>query len=106
VLKDVLHDKGYSTDLGDEGGFAPNLKSNEEAVQVILEAIEKAGYTPRTAISICLDPAASEMWEDGGYRFFKSDPSIRSSEELIQLFADWLVRYPIVLLEDPMGEKD
>jgi enolase len=93
VLKDVLHAKGYSTGVGDEGGFAPDLKSNEEAVQV-------------TDISICLDPAASEMWEDGRYKFFKSDQSTRSSEEMVQLFADWLARYPIVLLEDPMGEKD
>jgi enolase len=106
ALKDVLHAKAYSTGVGDEGGFAPDLKSNEEAVQVILEAIEKAGYTPGTDISICLDPAASEMWEDGRYKFFKSDQSTKSSEEMIQLFADWVARYPIVLLEDPMGEQD
>jgi enolase len=106
ALKDVLHGKGYSTGVGDEGGFAPDLKSNEEAIQVILEAIEKAGYTPGTDISICLDPAASEMWENGRYKFFKSDQSTKSSEEMIQLFADWVARYPIVLIEDPMGEKD
>ena len=106
ALKDVLHDKGYSTGIGDEGGFAPDLKSNEEAVQVILEAIEKAGYTPGADISICLDPAASEMWENGRYRFFKSDQSTRSSEEMIELLAGWVATYPIVLIEDPMGEKD
>jgi enolase len=106
ALKEVLHSKGYSTGVGDEGGFAPDLKSNEEAVQVILEAIEKAGYTPGTDISICLDPAASEMWEDGRYRFFKSDQSTKSSGEMIELFAGWVAKYPIVLIEDPMGEQD
>jgi enolase 1/2/3 len=105
VLKDVLHAKGYSTGVGDEGGFAPDLKSNEEAVQVILEAIEKTGYTPGTDISICLDPAASEMWEDGRYKFFKSDQSTRSSEEMVQLFADWLARYPIRAPRRPDGRK-
>jgi enolase len=106
ALKDVLHSKGYSTGVGDEGGFAPDLKSNEEAVQVILEAIEKAGYTPGTDVSICLDPAASEMWENGRYRFFKSDQSTKSSGEMIELFAGWVAKYPIVLIEDAMGEQD
>jgi enolase len=106
ALKDVLHGKGYSTGVGDEGGFAPDLKSNEEAVEIILEAIAKAGFRPGEDVSICLDPATSEMWEDGRYKFFKSDQSMKSSDEMIQLFADWVARYPIVLLEDPMGEKD
>lgn len=106
ALKDVLHGKGYGTGVGDEGGFAPNLKSNEEAIEIILEAITKAGFRPGEDISICLDPATSEMWEDGRYRFFKSDQSTKSSDEMVQLFADWAARYPIVLLEDPMGEKD
>lgn len=106
ALKDVRHGKGYSTGVGDEGGFAPDLKSNEEALDIILEAITKAGYRPGEDISICLDPAASEMWVDGKYTFFKSDQSTKSSEEMVQLFADWVARYPIVLLEDPIGEKD
>jgi enolase len=106
ALKEVLHGKGYSTGVGDEGGFAPDLKSNEEAVEIILEAIVKAGFRPGADISICLDPAASEMWEDGRYKFFKSDQSTKSSDEMIQLFTDWMARYPIVLLEDPMGEAD
>ena len=106
ALKDVLHGKGYSTGVGDEGGFAPDLKSNEEAVEIILEAITKAGYRPGEDISICLDPAASEMWENGKYRFFKSDQSTKTSDEMIQLFSDWVAKYPIVLLEDPLGEKD
>ncbi|NEQ25521.1 MAG: phosphopyruvate hydratase, partial [Microcoleus sp. SIO2G3] len=75
ALKSILHDKGYSTGVGDEGGFAPNLKSNEEAIEVILEAITKAGYTPGDDISICLDPATSELWRDGKYLFYKSDQS-------------------------------
>lgn len=106
ALKDLLHGEGYSTGVGDEGGFAPDLKSNEEAVEVILEGIVKAGFRPGDDISICLDPAASEMWEDGRYKFYKSDHSTKSSEEMVQLFADWVARYPIVLIEDPMGEKD
>jgi enolase len=106
ALKDVLHSKGYSTGVGDEGGFAPDLKSNAEAVEVILEAITKAGYRPGADISLCLDPAASEMWDKGGYRFFKSDQSTKTSEEMIELFAEWVAAYPIVLLEDPMGEQD
>jgi enolase len=106
ALKDVLHGKGYSTGVGDEGGFAPDLKSNAEAVEVILEAIVKAGYRPGTDISLCLDPAASEMWDKDGYRFFKSDQSTKSSEEMVELFSEWVAKYPIVLLEDPMGEQD
>jgi enolase len=106
ALKDVLHSKGYSTGVGDEGGFAPDLKSNAEAVEVILEAIVKAGYRPGTDISLCIDPAASEMWDKDGYRFFKSDQSTKSSEEMVELFSAWVVKYPIVLLEDPMGEQD
>ncbi|NLI76165.1 MAG: phosphopyruvate hydratase [Candidatus Riflebacteria bacterium] len=106
ALKSILNKKGYSTGVGDEGGFAPNLKSNEEAVEVILEAITKAGYKPGTDISICLDPAASEMWEDGKYVFFKSDKSKKSSEDMVSLWASWVKQYPIVLLEDGMAEND
>jgi len=106
ALKAILNKKGYSTGVGDEGGFAPNLKANEEAVEVILEAIAKAGYKPGEDISICLDPAASEMWQDGKYVFFKSDKSRKSSEDMVRLWSSWAKQYPIVLLEDGMGEND
>jgi enolase len=106
ALKGVLKKKGYSTAVGDEGGFAPDLKSNEEAVEVILEAITKAGYRPGEDISICLDPAASEMWEDGKYVLFKSSRQAISSEAMVKLWEGWVRQYPIVLLEDGMGEND
>jgi enolase len=106
TLKKVLKGKGYSTAVGDEGGFAPDLKSNEEAVELILEAITKAGYKPSADISICLDPAASEMWEDGKYVFFKSDKKAISSDQLVKIWESWAKQYPIVLLEDGMGEND
>jgi len=106
VLKGLLHKRGLSTGIGDEGGFAPNLKNNEEAVEVILAAIEKAGYKPGRDISICLDPATSEMWKDGRYEYFKSGTGSMSSDEMIAVWKDWTSRYPIVLLEDPLGEKD
>ena len=106
TLKQVLHGKGYSTAVGDEGGFAPDLKSNDEAVELILEAITKAGYQPSTDISICLDPAASEMWDDGKYVLFKSTKKAITSDELIKIWESWVKQYPIVLLEDGMGEND
>lgn len=106
TLKQVLKAKGYSTAVGDEGGFAPDLKSNEEAVELILEAIAKAGYQPSTDISICLDPAASEMWEDGKYVQFKSTRKAISSDDMVRLWESWVKQYPIVLLEDGMGEND
>ena len=106
TLKQVLHSKGYSTAVGDEGGFAPDLKSNDEAVELILEAIAKAGYKPSTDISICLDPAASEMWDDGKYVLFKSTKKAITSDELIKIWESWVKQYPIVLLEDGMGEND
>ena len=106
VLKSVLKAKGYSTGVGDEGGFAPNLKSNEEAVEVILEAITKTGYKPGEDISICLDPAASEMWEDGKYKLFKSTGKLISSDDMIKLWDNWVKQYPIVLLEDGLAEND
>lgn len=105
-LKKVLNSKGYSTGVGDEGGFAPNLKSNEEAVEVILEAIVKAGYKPGTDVSICLDPATSEMWENGQYKMFKSTGKLLSSDDMIQLWQSWSNQYPIVLLEDGLAEND
>jgi len=106
-LKSVLHDMGLSTAVGDEGGFAPNLGSNEEALEVILRAIEKAGYAPGDDIHIALDPATSEMAKDGGYCFWKSDPDrIRTSEEMVAFWADWVERYPIISIEDAMTEND
>lgn len=105
-LKSVLKGKGYSTGVGDEGGFAPDLKSNDEAVDVILEAISKAGYKPGDEVSICLDPAASEMWEDGKYKLFKSTGKLISSEALVKLWESWVKQYPIVLIEDGLAEND
>lgn len=106
TLKGIIKSRGYSTAVGDEGGFAPQLKTNEEAMELIMQAIEKAGYRPGEDISICLDPAASEMWEDGKYQFFKSDKSKISSDELISLWQQWADKYPIVLLEDGLAEND
>lgn len=106
TLKGVLKAKGYSTGVGDEGGFAPDLKSNDEAVEVILEAISKAGYKPGEQVSICLDPAASELWEDGKYKMFKSTGKLISSDDLIKLWESWVKQYPIVLIEDGLAEND
>jgi phosphopyruvate hydratase len=106
TLKRVLNSKGYSTGVGDEGGFAPDLKSNEEAVEVILEAIVKAGYKPGGDVSICLDPASSELWEGGKYKMFKSSGDLLSSDDMIMLWENWTSQYPIVLLEDGLAEND
>jgi enolase len=106
ALKGVLQAKGYGTGVGDEGGFAPDLRSNEEAVEVILEAIAKAGYRPGEDIALCLDPATSEMWDDGAYRFFKSDQSRKSPAEMVALWSSWVRQYPVVSLEDGMAEND
>jgi enolase len=106
ALKSILHGKSYSTGVGDEGGFAPDLKSNEGAVEVILEAIIKAGFKPGEEISLCLDPATSEMWENGKYVHFKSDRSTKSSEEMARLWKSWAEQYPIVLIEDGLAEND
>jgi enolase len=107
TLKSVLKKKGYSTSVGDEGGFAPNLKSNEEAIESVLEAITQAGYKPGVDIGVCLDPAASEFYIDGKYVFKKSDKSARSSEQMVEYWANWVRQYPaIVSLEDGMSEED
>ena len=106
TLKKVLKDSGYSTSVGDEGGFAPALKSNAEAVELILEAIEKAGCSPGHDICISLDPAASEMYQDGKYVFFKSDKSKKSAEEMVKLYADWVRQYPIISIEDGHAQDD
>lgn len=105
-LKKVLSDKGYSTAVGDEGGFAPNLKTDEEAVQVILEGIEKAGYKPGKDIMLAVDAAASEMYqEDGTYLFWKSGIK-KTKQEMVDFWADWVEKYPIISLEDCVGEED
>lgn len=107
-LKKVLSSKGYATSVGDEGGFAPNLKSNEEAIEVILTAIEKAGYTPGDDVLLALDPAASEFYnaETGLYEFKWSDGSTRDADALVEYWADWCEKYPIISIEDGMYEDD
>jgi enolase len=104
-LKSVLKKKGYNTAVGDEGGFAPNLKSNEEAVQVILEAIEKAGYKPGQEVFLGLDAAASEFYENGVYDL-KGEGKKKSSEEMVAFYEEWIKRYPIITIEDGLSEKD
>jgi enolase len=107
ALKDVLHKKGYETSVGDEGGFAPRLKSNEEPMELLIAAIEKAGYKPGADIAINLDPAASEFFESGDYVFRKSDGSRRTPEAMSELWADWFKRYPAIYsLEDGWAEDD
>ena len=108
VLKSVLKKRGYNTAVGDEGGFAPSLKSNVEAIEVILEAIQQAGYKPGEEIAIALDPATSELYKhgDGKYQFWKSDKQAKSSEDMVKFWADWVRQYPIVSLEDGLGEGD
>ena len=106
ALRALLKAQGKSTGIGDEGGFAPDLATNEEAVDLILAAIEKAGYRPGADIALCLDPATSEMWRDGGYVAFKSDQSVRTTADMIDLWSSWIDRYPIVLIEDALAEND
>jgi enolase len=108
TLKKVLKKKGYSTSVGDEGGFAPNLKSNDEALEVILEAIGQAGYRPGVDIGLALDPAASEFFDSKKtkYVFKKSDKSERSPEQMVEFWADWVRQYPVISIEDGMAEDD
>jgi enolase len=106
TLKKVLKERGYNTSVGDEGGFAPSLKSNVEAVEVLLEAIGQAGYSAGHDLCLALDPAASEMFQDGKYFFFKSDKSKKSSAEMIKLYADWVRQYPIISIEDGLAQDD
>jgi enolase len=108
TLKGVLKKKGYSTSVGDEGGFAPNLRSNEEAIEVILESITKAGYQPGRDVGIALDPAASEFYDKDRkkYVFKKSDKSERTSEQMVDFWAKWVKQYPIISIEDGMAEDD
>lgn len=107
-LKSLLKKRGYSTSVGDEGGYAPNLKSNEEALEVILEAIAKAGYTPGDQVSLALDCAASEFYDKAKskYVFKKSDGSERNADEMVGYWAEWVRQYPIVSIEDGMAEDD
>ncbi|HEX8266841.1 MAG TPA: phosphopyruvate hydratase [Pyrinomonadaceae bacterium] len=105
-LKKVLKSRGYATGVGDEGGFAPNLKSNEEAVETILEAIEAAGYTAGEDVMLALDPAASEFYDGSNYVFKKSDKRVLSSDEMIAYWTDWVNKYPIISIEDGLAESD
>jgi len=106
TLKGVLKKRGYNTAVGDEGGFAPSLKSNVEAIEVVLEAIQQAGFKPGEQIAIALDPAASEFYQKGKYVFKKSDKSAKSSDEMVRFYAKWVKDYPIVSLEDGLSEED
>jgi len=105
-LAKVLSDKGLSTGVGDEGGFAPDLKSNDQGIEMILHGIEKAGYRPGEDVALAIDAAASSFYEDGRYRFIMSDQSERDSEMMIDFYADWVKRYPVFSLEDGLDEND
>lgn len=106
ALKKILAQKGYATSVGDEGGFAPNLKSNDEACELIVEAIGKAGYKPGRDVAIALDPAASSFYENGRYNLSKSGQGVKASDEMTALYADWISKYPIVSIEDGLAEND
>ncbi|MGA8212516.1 MAG: phosphopyruvate hydratase [Candidatus Sulfotelmatobacter sp.] len=106
TLKGVLKKRGYNTAVGDEGGFAPSVKSNVEAIEVVLEAIQQAGYKPGEEIAIALDPAASEFYQGGKYVFKKSDKSSKSSDDMVKFYAKWVKDYPILSLEDGLSEDD
>ncbi|HEY4877304.1 MAG TPA: phosphopyruvate hydratase [Puia sp.] len=105
-LKTVLKKKGYSTNVGDEGGFAPDIQSNEEAIETVLLAIEAAGYKVGEQIAIALDAASSEMMQDGKYKFYKSSGKILTSDEMVDYWKEWVNKYPIVSIEDGMAEDD
>ena len=106
ALKKVLSGRGLATNVGDEGGFAPDLGSNEEAMDVVIEAIQKAGYTPGEDVLLALDVAASELHRDGGYVFHKSGGATKSASEMVEFWAEWVERYPLVSIEDPLDESD
>jgi len=106
TLKSVLKKKGYATSVGDEGGFAPNLKSNEEAIETILQAIDQAGYKPGSDVLLALDPASSEFYDGAAYVFKKSDSRKLSSDQMIAFWGDWVANYPIISIEDGMAEND
>ena len=106
ALKKILHGRKYATSVGDEGGFAPNLKSNDEACEVIIEAIQAAGYQPGTDIAIALDPAASSFYEDGAYNLAKSGQGKKTAAQMTELYKSWVAKYPIVSIEDGLAEND
>jgi enolase len=108
TLRGILKKKGYSTGVGDEGGFAPSLSSNQEAVDVVLEAVVQAGYKPGDQVYLALDVAASELWNDAGrhYEFKKSRDKTRSADDMVRLYEDWVRQYPIISIEDGLGESD
>ena len=106
ALKAALKERGYSTSVGDEGGFAPNLRSNEEAIEMLLEAIDRAGYRAGRDVCLALDPAASEMFDDGEYVFRKSDGARKSSHDMVEYYRRWTERYPILSIEDGLAEDD
>lgn len=106
TLKKVLHDKHYSTNVGDEGGFAPNIASNEEAIEIVLVAIEKAGFKPGEDVFIAMDAAVSEFYEGGTYTFKKSSGKKLSSDEMVEYWVNWASKYPIISIEDGMAEDD
>src|SRR5437016_10902015 len=106
TLKGVLKKRGYNTGVGDEGGFAPSVKSNVEAIELVVEAIQAAGFTPGRQVAIALDPAASEFYKDGKYIFKKSDKSEHSSEQMVSYWSEWVSKYPIVSIEDGLAEDD
>jgi enolase len=106
TLKQVLKNKNYATSVGDEGGFAPNLRSNEEAIETILEAITQAGYSPGSDCLLALDPAASEFYENNVYTFKKSDKRKLKSDEMVAFWKNWIEKYPIISIEDGMAESD
>jgi enolase len=106
TLRGILKRSGQATGVGDEGGFAPNLKSNQEAIDVVLEAITTAGYNAGGDVFVALDPAASELWSNGRYVFRKSGEPDRTSEQMVRLWADWTRQYPIVSIEDGLAEGD
>src|SRR5690349_147499 len=106
ALKAVLKKRGYSTSVGDEGGFAPNVKSNEEAIETILEAINQAGYKAGEQIALALDSASSEFYDKGKYVFHKSDNSVRTAEQMVELYANWVKQYPLISIEDGLAESD
>lgn len=105
-LKSVLKKKGYSTNVGDEGGFAPDIQSNEEAIETVLQAIEAAGFKAGEQVAIALDAASSEMYFNDHYKFYKSSGKIISSDEMVAYWADWVNKYPIISVEDGMAEED
>jgi len=106
TLKAVLKKRGYNTSVGDEGGFAPSVKSNVEAIELVIEAIQQAGYAPGEQIAVALDPAVSELFDGKQYVFKKSDKSTHSSEQMVRFWSDWARKYPIVSIEDGLGEDD